>query len=354
MPPLVLVSAAEPSGDRLGAALVSALRARGPVVVRGVAGPAMRAAGVEPLFEAERLGVMGVAEVFTRLSALRRARQALDAALPGADALVCIDAPDLHLPLARRARARGVPTIGYVAPQVWAWRPGRVATIRSSLDRLLCLFSFEPPLFPGLDARWVGHPAVDTARPRDPQQVDPELFALLPGSRRQELARHLPLFLATAERARARRAAQGRSTRFRLVLPPELGPPPGLPPWVEAASGLEAVAHAAAALTKSGTVTLELAVFGVPQLVAHRVHPLTWLLGRLLVRGVQHIALPNILAVRAGLRAPLPEHIQASNPDKLAHDLLALPSRQDVPLDALGPPGQASRAAAAVAELWER
>lgn len=353
MPPVVLLSAAEPSGDRLAAALVEALRARGPIRARGIAGPAMRAAGVEPIFPAEALGVMGASELLGRLGALWRARRALERALDeGADAFVGVDSPDLHLPLARRARARGVPAVGYVAPQVWAWRPGRARRVAASLDRLLCLFPFEPALFPGLDARWVGHPAPDRVAPRDPSVVDPALYALLPGSRRQELSRHLPLFLATAELLRAR-AAGAPLPRFLLLLPPELPTPPALPAHVRRVGSLAEIGAARAALTKSGTVTLELAVLGLPQVVAHRVSPLTYALGRWLVRGVRHIALPNILAERAGLPAPVPEHVQASDPARLAEALLALPERQPIPLADLGAPGQAARAAAAVAELWE-
>ncbi len=353
MPPTLLVCAAEPSGDRLAAALVLALRARGQVRARGIAGPSMRAAGVEPLFEAERLGVMGASELLGRLGAIREARRVMRRALDeGAAAMVGVDSPDLHLPLLAEAKARGVPAVGYVAPQVWAWRPGRAAKIARQLDRLLCLFPFEPPLFPGLDARFVGHPAVDRARPRDPSAVDPDLYALLPGSRPQELRRHLPLFLATAEALRARAAREGRSRpRFRALLPPELRAGVQLPPEIELADTLDALSTARGALTKSGTVTLELAVMGVPMVVAHRVSPLTYALGRLLIRGVRHIALPNILAERAGLPAPVPEQIQARDPALLADLLLSLPERQKIPLESLGAPGQAERAATAVADL---
>lgn len=355
MPPTLVISAAEPSGDRLAASLVEALRARGPLRVRGIAGPAMRAAGVEPIFPAEQLGVMGVTELLSRLGALWRARRAVEQALDeGAHAFIGVDSPDFHLPLAARARARGVPAVGYVAPQVWAWRPGRAPKIARSLDRLLCLFPFEPELFPGLDARWVGHPAVDRVQARDPRQVDSDLYALLPGSRRHELTRHLPLFLATAARMRARAAGDGRTVpRFLLLVPPEISLEVPLPDGVERATSLDELAPARGALTKSGTVTLELAVMGLPMVVAHRVSGLTYALGRLLVRGVHHIALPNILAERAGLPAPVPEQVQASDPERLAALLRDLPERQAVPLGALGQTGQAARAAAAVADLWE-
>lgn len=359
MPPTLLICAAEPSGDRLAAALVEALRARGPLRARGIAGPAMRAAGVEPIFPTEALSVMGASEILGRLGAIWRARRAVKGALSeGADAFIGVDSPDFNLPLAARAKAMGIPAIGYVAPQVWAWRPGRAARVAARLDRLLCLFPFEPELFPGLDARWVGHPAVDRVTPRDPAEVDPDLFALLPGSRHQELARHLPLFLATAERLRERAQQEGRpSPRFLLLCPPELAQArtlgASLPADVRRVHTLDALRGARAALTKSGTVTLELAVLGLPMVVAHRVSGLTYRLGRWLVRGVKHIALPNILADRALLPAPVPELIQADDPALLAELLLGLPAHQEVPLDLLGAPGQAARAAAAIADLLE-
>lgn len=356
MPPVLLVSAAEPSGDRLAAALVLALRARGPLVARGIAGPAMRAVGVEPLARTESLGVMGISEIFGRLGAIRRARQVLVEAMEaGADAFVGVDSPDFHLSLARLARARGLPAVGYVSPQIWAWRPGRARKIAASLDRMLCLFSFEPPLYPGFDARWVGHPVLDRVRRRDPAEVDPDLVGLLPGSRRQELKRLLPVFLATAASLRERRVAAGRpAPRFCLVLPPDLDLPSSeLPSWVARAQDIGGLARASCALTKSGTVTLELAVMGVPQVVAHRVSPLTYALGRLLVRGVRHIALPNVLADQAGRPAPVPEHLQRLDPARIAADLDALPTEQPINLDALGATGASERAAAAVAELWE-
>lgn len=334
-----------------------ALRARGPLHARGVAGPAMRAEGVEAIFPAERLGVMGVGELLGHLLELRAARAALVTALrEQPDALVCVDAPDFHLPVATLARRRRVATVGYVAPQVWAWRPGRIPTIEAAFDRILCLFDWEPALFPNTDALWVGHPAVDRVRPRDPAQIDRSVYGLLPGSRRQELRRHVPLFLAAAGELRRRAGQQNRpAPRFRLVLPGDvptaaLGT---LPPWVERLDHVSGLTTAAAALTKSGTVTLELALLGVPMVVAHRVSPLTWLIGRALIHGVQHISLPNILADREGLPAPVPEHIQPRDPAGLAAALLALPERQEVPLGALGGPGQAARAAEAVAALWE-
>ena len=316
----------------------------------------MRAAGVEAIFPAESLGVMGAFELLGHLAQLRAARAALSRALDDRpDVFIGVDAPDFHLSVARRARARGVRSVGYVAPQVWAWRPGRVPMIEAAFDRLLCLFDWEPALFPNTVAIWVGHPAIDRVSPRDPASIDRSVYGLLPGSRRQELQRHVPLFLATAAELRRREGQKNRPPpRFRMVLPPEISPASlglTLPPWVERHDRVSDLSNAAAALTKSGTVTLELALLGVPQVVAHRVSPLTYWIGRALIKGVRHISLPNILADREGLAPPVPEHIQTRDPVLLADEILGLPERQAVPLGALGGPGQAARAAEAVLEL---
>jgi len=348
----LLLSAAEPSGDRLAAELLLALRELREVEVRAVAGPALRALGVTEIAAVEDLSVNGVQEVLARWPSIRRARRRLCTALDDPpDLLVTVDAPDLHLPLARAARARGVRAVGYVSPQVWAWRPGRARAIARDLDRLLCLFPFEPALYTrhGLDARFVGHPVVDRLAEvrRAPR---PGCFALLPGSRREELRRLLPVFL---DAARAVRRERPEAT-FRLGLAE--GADRGLVPaeeGVEVVAGLAAAAaEAEAALVASGTATLELAVLGVPMVVAYQVHASTYALGRLLVRGVRHIALPNILAGE-GI---VPEHLQRLDPTALAVDLLrvaadpAVPARLRAVRSSLGPPGAARRAAEALLE----
>ncbi|MBL8615473.1 MAG: lipid-A-disaccharide synthase [Deltaproteobacteria bacterium] len=343
----LVLSANEPSGDLLAAELLAALRAGGPVEAVGLCGPAMRAAGVRPLAHLEDTVAMGVAEVLARLPALRRARAALRTAVEGpVDAFIGVDAPDLHLPIAAAARRAGRLAAQVVAPQVWAWRPGRAPQIAAQVDLLLCLFDFEPALFnghgptdPGAGpARWIGHPAVDRLAGAQ-RQRDPALLALCPGSRPQELRRHLRPFLE----AGARWASAQPGRRLQLLLPAgaQVGP---VPPEVERVSAVQGLASAGRALTKSGTITLELGLLGVPMLVAHRVHPLTWALGRLLVRGVRHIALPNILAGAERV----PEHIQRWSPAGLATALDQLPAAQPLELRALGGPGAAARAAAAL------
>jgi len=352
MPKRLLISAAEPSGDLLAAELVAALRKEKDMEVAGIAGPKMRAAGVHPIGLVEDISVMGVAEVFSHLGAIKRARTLMkQAILKGADVLVVIDAPDFHMPLARFARARGIRVVGYVSPQIWAWRSGRAERIAAQLDTLLCLFRFEPELYtkvsPGFDARWVGHPVLDRVPARG--RPDPHLFGLLPGSRLQELKRHLVPFLAAAALIRE----EDPQAVFRVVVPDTLRPKLGdLPAWVEPISTINGLVNARAALTKSGTVTLELAAMGIPMVVAHRVHPITYWLGRLLVRGVRHIALPNVLAEKEGRSLQVREFVQRFSPAQLAQAVVGLPVQQSIDLSGLGHGGAVGRVATAVTESW--
>lgn len=333
----LVISAVEPSGDRLAAELVLALRNRVPVEVRGLVGPALMEAGATPLDGVRPVEpAMGVAEVLAHLAAHRRNRRALLEALdPARDVLVMVDAPDFHLPLGRAARAKGVKTVGWVSPQVWAWRRGRVTDVARSVDRLLCLFDFEPALYAGtgLDARWVGHPVVDRV---GPSRREPGVVAIFPGSRPAEVRRHLPVFVEAA-----------LSLRPDTVL---LGAAPGIglgATGVQVVPGAEALARAERAVTKSGTITLEVALAGIPAVVAHRVHPLTYWLGRLLVRGVDRLALPNLLL----RRDVQPELIQRFDAHAVARALRTAPVPPAELRERLGPPGAAGRAAEAVIDL---
>jgi lipid-A-disaccharide synthase len=199
------------------------------------------------------------------------------------------------------------------------------------MDRLLCLFPFEPEIYApfGLDARWVGHPVVDRV---GPSAREPGVVAIFPGSRRAEVARHLAPFLA---------AVEGRGE----VLVAEGAPLPPLPAWARAVPAKEALARAERALTKSGTVTLELALAGIPTVVAHRVAWPTYWIGRALVRGVTHLALPNILLKREAVR----EYVQRFTPEQLRRSLMEAGPPPTQELRALlGEPGAARRAARAL------
>jgi len=345
-PRRILVSAQEASGDRLGAELVAALAARGPVDVRGLLGPRLLAAGATALPESLPMNpVMGLVEVLAHLGEIRRNAAALRRAIDARpDLLVVIDAPDFNLPMARHAKARGVPVLGLVSPQLWAWRAGRAEGIARAMDRLLCLFPFEPAYFTpwGLDARFVGHPAVDRV---GRSAREPGVIAIFPGSRRAELRRLLAPFLAAVAPLGAREVLLPLAASLDRA---DLG---DLPANVRVCTPEEALARAERALTKSGTSTLEIALAGIPLVVAHRVHPLTYWLGRLLVRGIRHIALPNILLGREAVR----EYVQNFTSRQLTQ---SLKEAEPPPVDALrallGDGGVAERAADAAWEMLPR
>jgi lipid-A-disaccharide synthase len=306
---LLYLVAGEASGDVLGARLMAALAARRPGIrFAGVGGPRMQAQGLVSLFPMQELSLMGLAEVLPSLwRVLARLRETeADVLARRPDALVTIDAPSFTLRLAARLRPKGVRVIHYVAPQVWAWRPGRVRKIAARVDRLLCLLPFEPGFFAaaGIDARFVGHPILEGALPGDGESfrhrhgIAPRsrLLAVMPGSRGAELARHLPLFGAAIGRL---------STRIPGLVPVALSLPwhaarvaaawPGTLVVADDGEKRDALAAADAALVKSGTSSLEVALAGVPQVVAWQGNPVTVAIARRLIR-VRHASLVNLLA----------------------------------------------------------
>ena len=214
-----MLVAGEPSGDALGADLMAAIvrDAGGKVAFSGVGGQAMAARGLESLFPMAELSIMGLAEIVPRIPALlRRLSQTREHALATSpDLLITIDSPGFNFRLAKRLQGMGFPIINYVAPTVWAWRPGRAEKIARFLDHLLVLLPFEPPYFEvhGLGCTFAGHPAVaavgrkgESRGFRDRHQIakDARLLAVLPGSRAMEVDRHLPIFKATVARLRQR------------------------------------------------------------------------------------------------------------------------------------------------------
>ncbi len=315
--PRVFVSAAEASGDRLAAEMVQGLHQRVPGLrVRGLAGPAMREAGVEPLARAEDVSVMGVVEVLAKLRGILALRRRVLAGLAeGADLLVVVDAPDFNLPLARAAKGLGIPVVFYVSPQVWAWRRGRAREIAALAAEVLCLFPFEPAAYAphGGRASFVGHPVAGRLAPA-PAGTH---FAVLPGSRRAELGRHGPAFRAAV--AALQSAVPGAEIRLPVapgLRPEELGEWPGVSLTETTEQALEG---ARAALVASGTATLEAACLGVPHVIAWRGHPLTYWIGRLLVRDVRWIGLPNLVLGEL----VVPEFIQHLDGARLAEAWLA-------------------------------
>ncbi len=310
------MSAGDPSGDRLGAALLNALRGRGAgFEAAGLGGPALRAAGLEIVAPMESVAVMGFADVIRHLPAIQRARASLLQLLTEtADSLFLpIDSPGLNLGLSRAAHRMGRRVVYYVCPQIWAWGYGRVSRLREDVDLTLLLFHFEEAILERerIRARWVGHP-VGGLSP-DPERREAArrelgvargetLLAILPGSRRAEVARHLEPMLDAASRlanvARGRlrvavrdagpvgpAARHGRVRDLWSLLDP-------LHYQGEAELLLRATD---VALVASGTATLETAALGVPMVIVYRTGALNYAIARRLVR-VPRIGLANIVA----------------------------------------------------------
>ena len=309
----IAVVAGEASGDRLGAGLIRALAAAPEAVeVAGVAGPEMRAAGCRPLMDASRFAVMGLAEIVRHLPRLWMLRRRLLRQLAGfrPDVFVGIDSPELNLGLAARMKRRGVATVQYVCPSIWAWRAGRARRIRRCCDAVLCLLPFEPGLLreQRIRGEFVGHPMADEPRgPARPETAEGGglLVALLPGSRRSEVLRiGPPIARAAAWLARRRPgvrfASAAASPRGRVefsALLKRFAPGVAVRWAPENARGL--LAEADLAVAASGTVTMEAMLCACPLVVAYRVAPLTaWIARVFRLVKTPWVALPNILAGR--------------------------------------------------------
>ena len=310
-----LVSAGESSGDMYAAGVVSRLAESWPGTrFYGCTGPKLKAAGVETIVDSSRLAVVGLAEVAGHLPRIykeyRRLVRLVEQHRP--DAALLTDSPDFHLRLAKHLKRLNVPVFYLVAPQVWAWRPGRVKTIRKLVDNLFCLFPFEEAWFRerGVDATYIGHPLASTVRTsmsreewlglrEIPENI--RIVTLLPGSRAGEARRHLPVLLETVERLR-------REFPISAILATPAGfPATALRTFEERIRALsvrvvenqtwDAIGHADLALAASGTVTVEAAVLGTPMVTFYRVTPLSWWAGRHLVK-VPFLSMVNLIAGR--------------------------------------------------------
>ncbi|MEL6914997.1 MAG: lipid-A-disaccharide synthase [Pseudomonadota bacterium] len=377
----LFITAGEPSGDALGAALIAGLKALRPgMELRGVAGPQMQAAGMESLFPMEELSVMGIAEVLPKYFALkRRIRETADAALAWRpDAILTIDSPDFSLRVAKQVKAASeIPTLHYVAPTVWAWRPGRAARMAPIVDHVLALFPFEPPYMTahGMTCDFVGHPIVARAPVSEEASRafrtrhglgDSRALVLLPGSRAGEVERLIPIFAEAIGRSALRDwpvilptlphiAPRVRALSERLPTRPLLLTGEGMGASDAAEERRVAMAAANLALAASGTVSLELAAAGTPMVIAYDMNWLTrsYVNARLLTDTVTLVnlvsetrAVPEFIgrACRAEAIAPAL--------DALAHDTTTQDAAMALTMARLGQGGEAPglRAARSVLE----
>ena len=345
----IFLVAAEESGDRLGAALIARIKQRtsGQAQFSCVGGPHMAAENVPSLFPLGELGLIGFAGIPSRLPRIfRRIRETADAIVAAkADALVIIDSPEFTHRVARRVRARApdIPIINYVCPSVWAWRPGRARAMRAYVDHVLALFPFEPKIMRelgGPPCSYVGHPLVehlDNLRPKDRDKrmglSDPPLLLVLPGSRTGEVRRLAPVFGQALDRVTTqfgpikvivpvvhRLADTVRSAIAEWRIPAHT--------VIDIEEKNAAFRTARAALTKSGTSTLELALAGVPMVAAYKVPLIEELAARLLIN------VPSVILANLALgENVVPEFLQRDcTPERLAGALLPLlvdtPERQ--------------------------
>ena len=339
---LIYIIAGEASGDVLGARLITALRkARPELSFAGIGGERMAEQGMPSLFPYRELALMGLLEVLPRIRQLKRRLQETEADILARQPalLVTIDSPGFTLRIAEAVKPRGIPVMHYVAPQVWAWRPGRVKKLRHKIDHLLCLLPFEPAFFEaaGIPVTFVGHPVLESGvdqgngarfRASHGLAATDRPLIIMPGSRRIEATRLLPIFGATLKAV----LPQNQTLRPVVAVSPIVAPLvreaaaswPAAPILVEDIAdkhdAFAAAAENGAGLIKSGTSSLEMAVASVPHIVAYRVNPITAAIARRLVK-VPHASLVNLLCARE----VVPERIQETcTPQELSAALLPL------------------------------
>jgi|AMWB02.1.fsa_nt_gi lipid-A-disaccharide synthase len=309
----VMIVAGEASGDLHGSALVREVLALDPsIAFLGIGGPRMRKAGVETLVDARDMAVVGLVEVIAHFPAIYHAFRKMELILTAdpPDLLLLIDYPDFNLRLAAVAKRRGIKVLYFISPQVWAWRVGRVKKIARLVDRMAVVFPFEVPFYEKEAVRvdFVGHPLVDTVRPtmslagaRHSFGIDPgrKTVGIFPGSRKQEIRTHLPLLLESAA------GLQKRFPGLQFILPlasslsrSDIEPfleVSDVPVIVVESKEYDVIQVCDAIVTVSGTVTLEIALLGVPMVIVYRVSPLTYMVGKRLIR-VDAIGICNIVA----------------------------------------------------------
>jgi lipid-A-disaccharide synthase len=328
----VTIVAGEASGDLLGAGLMRSLKKQLPSIqFIGVGGEAMTKEGLHSLLPMQDLAVMGLVEVLPRLPVLIRHinRVADETIRYQSNLLITIDSPDFSFRVAQKVHAAGVPCVHYVSPHVWAWRGGRVRKMATFLSHVLALFPFEEAFYKqtGLPCTFVGHPVSERLGALAPTGAEKPLsatpkVALLPGSRKSEITRLWPVF----QQAAAQVLAQYPSATFVVPLAPGMTPDdlPSTHPLPLSFVGGDAryatLKSCDAALAASGTANLELAMLGVPMVVAYRLAPLTYLLAKALVK-LAYFSPVNLVAGRG----VVPEKLQGqANPQTMAAALLPL------------------------------
>ena len=368
--PIILMVAGEASGDAHGAELIQALKEQQPRLrVIGVGGPRMAAAGQEQLLDLSAHAVLGLAEVLKQYFKFRRFRdQVLNLAKrERPDAVVLIDCSGFNLRLTPQLRRDlpGARIIYYISPQVWASRANRVSAMQRDIDLLLAILPFEKAWFakvaPKFNVQWVGHPVLDRIRKVEVVEPNPNFVALLPGSRKTEIEAHLPVLWEAA-------LLMGRNRsglKFILLSPNEAiqkyalemlakFPAPNFTFEYNVGYAISHLSRCALALVASGTASLECALVGIPQVVVYRVHPLTYAVGKRVVK-VNYLSIVNVMANEAIVPEFLQDNLEASAVAQEALELLGNPQRRELMkrrvaevVSTLGEPGASKRAAEAI------
>jgi len=315
--PTILISAGEASSEMYAARLATALRQRTGAKLFGMGGPRMAEAGVELIADYHDVAVVGIAEVLHEIPTVFRVQRLLarEAARRRASLAILVDSPGTHLGVARRLKQSGVPVGYFIGPQVWAWRAGRVRVIKRRVNRMAVIFPFEEKIYreAGVPVDFVGHPLVDVVRPtmsraefaaRHGLVADRPIVAILPGSRRSELAQHVPRILEACQQIAREREARG-GVQFVHAVAPGLAAEslaltaanPNIPVSRVEGASYDVLASADCAIVASGTATIEAALLDTPMVVIYRVAPLTALILRRLVR-TPFISMANLVAGR--------------------------------------------------------
>jgi lipid-A-disaccharide synthase len=334
----VLIVAGEASGDLYGGQLIREVGRIAPEVsFFGVGGGSMREAGLDALCRSEDISVVGLFEVIKHLGVIKRALKTVTDSIrtKKPDLVLLIDFPDFNFRVARAAAASGVPVFYYISPQVWAWRRGRVKTLARLVDKMVVIFPFEVDIYreAGVDVEFLGHPLVDEVRRRlEGLTVDERthpVVALLPGSRKGEIERHMPVMCGAARII----ADRVPGVSFTMPLAPTLTradiqqylTAAPVPITVREGAFHEVVTGADVAVVSSGTATVETALLGTPMVVIYRLNPLTFFLARRLIR-VPYIAMVNLISGRR----VVPELIQdQASAEGIAREVLAVLTDDD-------------------------
>lgn len=368
--PIILMVAGEPSGDAHGAELILALKEKQPKTrIIGVGGPRMATAGQEQLLDLSKHAVIGLAEVLEKYFKFRKFRDQILtlAKQERPDAVVLIDCSGFNLRLtpALRRDLPGTRIVYYISPQVWASRAGRVKAMQSDIDLLLSILPFEKAWYskaaPNFKVQWVGHPLLDRIRKVEVVEPNANFVAMLPGSRKTEVEKHLPVLWESALiMARSRPGLKfillspnEAIQKYSLQLLSKL-PAPNFAFEYNVGYAISHLSRCALAIVASGTASLECALVGIPQVVVYRVHPATYFVGRRVVK-VKYLSIINVMADEAIVPEFIQDNLEASAVAQEALELLNnVPKRDTMKrrvaeiIATLGEPGASQRAADAI------